>query len=170
MLSGSRCAVWSGVTGADVTAITMQAPEPVDDIVVNLRGDPEASVFISAKERGKTIPLTPSSPAFADTVTAFVCQFLKLSPLGRRVAGFCGRFLQVPGCRPRRAWRMSSMHCAWIQVRPHFRSSCVAAGQGEGSLSGTIVRSKQGVGGAVWTAANGGRTAQISRAGVCAGL
>ena len=83
MLCGSRCAVWSGVTGADVSAITMQAPEPVDDIVVNLRGDPEARVFISAKERGETIPLTPSSPAFADTVTAFVCQFLKLSPVGR---------------------------------------------------------------------------------------
>ena len=83
MLCGSRCAVWSGVTGADVSAITMQAPEPVDVIVVNLRGDPEARVFISAKERGETIPLTPSSPACADTVTAFVCQFLKLSPVGR---------------------------------------------------------------------------------------
>ncbi len=83
MLSGTRCSVWSGVTGADVTFITMQAPEPVDDIVVNLRGDPEASVFISAKERNKAIPLTENSPAFTDTVAAFVCQYLKLSPEGR---------------------------------------------------------------------------------------
>ncbi|MEK6304095.1 MAG: hypothetical protein AABO41_25680 [Acidobacteriota bacterium] len=83
MLSGNRCAVWDGIDGADVSAITMQAAEPVDDVVVDLRGDAEASVFISAKERSATIALTAKSPAFADTVDSFVRQFLKLSSVAR---------------------------------------------------------------------------------------
>lgn len=64
--------MWDGISGADVAAITMQAPEPVDDVVVSLRGEPDAGVFISAKERTEAIPLTAKSPAFADTVNACV--------------------------------------------------------------------------------------------------
>jgi len=83
MLAGSKCSVWEGMSGADVSSITMQAPEPVDDVVVSLRGDAEACVFISAKKRSATIPLTAKSRAFADTVGAFVRQFLKLSSKAR---------------------------------------------------------------------------------------
>ncbi len=79
MLAGSKCSVWGGISGADVSSITMQAPEPMDDVVVSLRGDAEACVFISAKERSGTISLTAKSRAFADTVDAFVRQFLNLS-------------------------------------------------------------------------------------------
>jgi hypothetical protein len=78
MLAGNLCSVWDGISGADVSAITMQAPEPVDDIVVSLGNDREACIYISAKERRGTIPHTRNSPAFADTVHAFVRQFLKL--------------------------------------------------------------------------------------------
>jgi hypothetical protein len=78
MLVGDRCAVWSSISGSDIAGITMQAPEAVDDVVLILRGQPEAFVFISAKRRMNTIPLTPKSPAFVDTVNAFVRQFLKL--------------------------------------------------------------------------------------------
>jgi hypothetical protein len=88
MLAGSKCSVWNGISGADVSAITMQAPEPVDDIVVNLRGDAEARVFISAKERSATISLTAKGRAFADTVEAFVRQFLELSPAARMKSRF----------------------------------------------------------------------------------
>ena len=42
MLAGDRRAVWNGISGADIIAITMQAPEPVDDVVVSLRGEREA--------------------------------------------------------------------------------------------------------------------------------
>jgi hypothetical protein len=83
MLAGDRCTAWNGISGADVAAITLQAPEQVDDIVVSLRGESEARVFISAKDRAKTIPLTAKSPAFADTISAFVGQFLKLPPGAR---------------------------------------------------------------------------------------
>jgi hypothetical protein len=83
MLSGNQCSVWNGINGAELSAITMQASQPVDDIVVNLRGDTEAYVFISAKERSATIALTNKSPAFADTVNAFVQQFLQLSIAAR---------------------------------------------------------------------------------------
>ena len=83
MLAGDRSSIWDGISGADAVSITMQAPEPVDDVVVSLRGDPDASVFISAKERAETIPLTAKSPAFADTVNAFVRQFSKLSLAAR---------------------------------------------------------------------------------------
>jgi hypothetical protein len=83
MLAGDRCTLWSGISGTDVTAITLQAPEEVDDIVVALRGVPEASVFISAKNRAKAIALTAKNPAFAETVNAFVSQFLKLPQFAR---------------------------------------------------------------------------------------
>ncbi len=83
MLAGDRCAAWSGISGADIAAITMQSPEPVDDVVVSLRGKPEGFVFISAKDRASTIPLTAKSPAFADTVDAFVRQYLRLPAVAR---------------------------------------------------------------------------------------
>jgi hypothetical protein len=83
MLAGDRSTIWDGISGLDAVAITMQAPEPVDDILVSLRSDPDSNVFISAKERAKTIPLTAKSPAFVDTVNAFVRQFLKLSLAAR---------------------------------------------------------------------------------------
>lgn len=78
MLAGDRCTLWDGISGADITSITLQAPEEIDDIVIGLCGGSGASVFISAKERAKTIPLTAKSPAFADTIEVFVGQFLKL--------------------------------------------------------------------------------------------
>jgi hypothetical protein len=83
MLAGDCCAVWNGISGADIVGITMQAPEPVDDVVVSLRGEPKASVFISAKDRANRISLTANSPAFADTADAFVRQFRKLSVAAR---------------------------------------------------------------------------------------
>ncbi len=83
MLAGDRCSVWEGISGADVAAIMLQAPEAVDDIVVSLRPGTSAHAFISAKDRSSTIPLTAKSPAFTDTVAAFIAQFLKLSPEAR---------------------------------------------------------------------------------------
>jgi hypothetical protein len=83
MLIGDRCIALSGLSGADIAAVTMQAPEAVDDVILTLSGRPEASVFISAKQRANSIPLTQSSRAFVETVTAFVCQFLNLSPDAR---------------------------------------------------------------------------------------
>jgi hypothetical protein len=83
MLLGDRCIALPGLSGADIAGITMQAPELVDDVILTLSGWAEAFVFISAKHRANAIPLTPKSPAFVDTVTAFVRQFLELSPDAR---------------------------------------------------------------------------------------
>ena len=95
MLAGNRSSIWEGISGADIAAITMQAPEPVDDIVVNLHSDTEARIFISAKERKRTVALTAKSPAFVDTVDAFVRQFRKL-PITARMKS---RLLwAVPAC------------------------------------------------------------------------
>jgi hypothetical protein len=95
MLVGSRSSAWEGISGSEIAAITMQAAEPVDDVVVNLAGDVEARVFISAKQRSGNVPLTASSPAFAETVDAFVRQFLKLSASARTK----GRLVwAVPDC------------------------------------------------------------------------
>ena len=80
MLVGEGCVALPGLSGGDIADITMQAPESVDDVILTLSRSPEASIFISAKHRANPIPLTANSPAFADTVTAFVRQFLKLSP------------------------------------------------------------------------------------------
>lgn len=86
MLAGSQCAVWERISGEDLSAITLQAAEPVDDIVVSLHGDAESRVFISAKERNQPIPLTERSPAFTDTVDAFVRQYLKMSAVADTVS------------------------------------------------------------------------------------
>ena len=83
MLAGDRCTVWDGITGADVTAITLQVPMDVDDIVVDLHRGNSTHAFISAKDRNSSIPLTGRSPAFADTVAMFVAQFLKFSSEAR---------------------------------------------------------------------------------------
>lgn len=83
MLAGDRCKAWNGISGEDIDAVTMQAREHVDDIVVSVYGIPGAAVFISAKDRQGTIPLTAKSPAFADTVESFVHQFTEMSPLNR---------------------------------------------------------------------------------------
>jgi hypothetical protein len=84
MLCGEKCSVWESISGAEVSAITMQGPEPVDDVVVSLRGHAEAQIFISAKERSGTIALTAKSREFAETVDAFVRQFLRLSSAVRK--------------------------------------------------------------------------------------
>lgn len=88
MLAGDRCVAWEGINGADISAIMTQAPEPVDDVVVSLREGQDACVYISAKERAGAIPLTPKSPAFGDTVGAFVRQFLKLPKAARSKSRF----------------------------------------------------------------------------------
>jgi hypothetical protein len=79
MLSGNRSSVWEGINGAEISAIIMQAPEPVDDIVIYLRGEQEPCIFISAKERSETISLTPRSKLLQETLDAFVKQFQNLS-------------------------------------------------------------------------------------------
>jgi hypothetical protein len=84
MLGGESCAVWDGINGGDIAAVTMQDAEPVDDVVVTLRGELQAKVFISAKHRAGTIAMTANSPAFTDVIASFVRQFLKLVPPVRK--------------------------------------------------------------------------------------
>lgn len=76
MLHGSRSLVWPGIHGGNVSAITLQAPEAVDDIVVDLAGiKGVTALHISAKDRAKTIALTKASDAFTDPMRAFVKQY-----------------------------------------------------------------------------------------------
>jgi hypothetical protein len=88
MLAGSRSVVWEGIAGDLIDSITMQSGGPVDDILVRLRDSEGACVFISAKQRSSAIPLTARSPAFTDTVRAFVRQSSKLSPGGKKNSRF----------------------------------------------------------------------------------
>lgn len=97
MLAGSRSEVWDGISGDAVSAIAMQAPEPVDDIVVTLRADDDVRVFISAKERSGKIALTERSPAFVDTARAFVRQFLSLSRVQRSKSRLVWAFPSAAG-------------------------------------------------------------------------
>jgi len=83
MLAGDSCIVWEGINGEDVAAITMQDAEPVDDVVVTLRGQLQAKVFISAKHRSGTIALTATSPAFSEVIDSFVRQFHLLTSAQR---------------------------------------------------------------------------------------
>ena len=79
MLGGDSCVVWDGINGGDIAAITMQDAEPVDDVVVTLRGELQPKVFISAKYRAGAIPLTSKSKAFTDVIFSFVRQFLQVA-------------------------------------------------------------------------------------------
>jgi hypothetical protein len=75
MLGGDYYVVWDGINGEDIAAITMQDAEPVDDVVITLRGKLQPKVFISAKHRAGTIAMTARSPAFFEVVGSFVRQF-----------------------------------------------------------------------------------------------
>ena len=86
MLGGDGCVVWDGIDGGNIIAITMQDSEPVDDVVVTLRGEPSAKIFISAKHRAGTIALTAKSAAFAEVVASFVRQFSRLAPSHRQAS------------------------------------------------------------------------------------
>lgn len=79
MLAGGSCVCWDGINGGDIAAITMQDAEPVDDVVLSLRADLQAKVFISAKHRVGTIALTSRSPAFREVIGSFVKQYLQLT-------------------------------------------------------------------------------------------
>ncbi len=86
VLCGDRGVLWQGITGRDITAVTLQVAETVDDIVLGLRFGRNARAFVSAKNRAKSVPLTNKSAAFTETVEAFVIQFCKLSPEDRAVS------------------------------------------------------------------------------------
>jgi hypothetical protein len=86
MLGGDSCVVWDGINGGDIAAVTMQDAEPVDDVVVTLRGQLQPKVFISAKHRSGAIAMTANNPAFTDVIASFVRQFLQLAPSLREVS------------------------------------------------------------------------------------
>ena len=81
MLGGENCVLWEDLTGGDIIAVTLQAKQTVDDVVVTLRRSTRA--FVSAKHRSKAIALTNASAAFVDTVAAFVAEFAMLAPESR---------------------------------------------------------------------------------------
>ena len=64
--------VWDRINGGDIAAITTQDAEPVDDVVVTLRGQLQSKLFISARHRTGAVALTAKSKAF------IICRF---SPL-----------------------------------------------------------------------------------------
>jgi hypothetical protein len=78
MLGGERCSIGDGVTGADVVAIMLQTADAVDDVVMQLRTNAEARIFISAKLRNSSITLSEKNETFTTTVAAFVRQFLQI--------------------------------------------------------------------------------------------
>ena len=57
MLGGDYYVVWDGINGEDIAAITMQDAEPVDDVVITLRGKLQPKVFISALLCGSSTSL-----------------------------------------------------------------------------------------------------------------
>lgn len=83
MLAGARAQVWDGITGADLSAITMQSGTAVDDIVVKLTGADHAAAFVSAKKRGKSVSFTSKDATFRETIAAFVRQFRAWTPTQR---------------------------------------------------------------------------------------
>jgi hypothetical protein len=88
MLCGARSILWNGITGNDIAAVTLQAPETVDDVVVTLRGVDGNKAFISAKYRTGTIAITKASAAFVDSIEAFVTQFIVLPQEARSGSHF----------------------------------------------------------------------------------
>ena len=81
MLGGDNCVLWENVTGRDIAAVTLQAKEAIDDVVITLRN--RARCFVSAKSRSKPIALTKASTAFSDTICSFVKEFSALPPESR---------------------------------------------------------------------------------------
>ena len=118
MLAASDANLWEEeVPIADLLTITMQTPDAVDDIVLTRKGA-DGKIYVSAKSRSQRVPLTMKSPAFADTVDAFVLQFLQLPPTERQS---CWLVWAVPPTareqvtrdlrRSLDAWRLCDMDC-----------------------------------------------------------
>jgi hypothetical protein len=82
MLCGTQSAVWENINGADIHAIAMQTLDLVDDVVMTMKGSSHDRIFISAKERSKTVALTATG-AFGETVDAFIRQFLSFPKSAR---------------------------------------------------------------------------------------
>jgi hypothetical protein len=57
MLCGAKSALWDVINGNDIAAVTLQAPEAVDDVVVTFRSVNDAKAFVSAKHRSQAIPI-----------------------------------------------------------------------------------------------------------------
>src|SRR6266576_147944 len=87
-LCGDGTALWDGVDGSNIANITLQAPEAVDDIIIGLKGAETDRIFISAKHRAKSVPLTEQSGAFTETVDAFVTQFRSAAAEARKPPRF----------------------------------------------------------------------------------
>ncbi len=84
MLYGDRAIAWEGVRGSHLAALTLQGPDAVDDVIVEVNGLASlTAVHISAKDRSGPIALTAGNPAFAETVTAFVRQFRNVASSAR---------------------------------------------------------------------------------------
>lgn len=79
MLVGSRARPWADITGGDIEAISLQGPVPVDDVLVELKGDKPGFIYISAKLRGRPITLG-NNRTFRETVEDFVSQYRMWSP------------------------------------------------------------------------------------------
>jgi len=86
MLGGDRSAIADGISGADLASVTMQTVDAVDDVVLQLRMNPVAGIFISAKLRNASITLSERNETFSSTVAAFVRQFIQLPAEARAVS------------------------------------------------------------------------------------
>ena len=100
MLCGAKSVLWDGITGNDIAAVTLQAPEAVDDVVVTLRGVDSGKAFISAKYRTGTIAITKASSAFVDSIEAFVTQFIALPQEARLASRFVWAISSSGGAAP----------------------------------------------------------------------
>ncbi len=87
MLSGGHNEVFDAVSGTDISAITLQSDDPVDDIVLELKSN-GAKIFVSAKHRTGRVSLKSGSSTFVEVIESFVAQERALSAQARSQSRF----------------------------------------------------------------------------------
>jgi hypothetical protein len=71
MLANSHGTVWGGLWGTDLSSITLQTPDRVDDVVVTLGGRRKGRIHASAKDLTCPVRLSASDRNFSVTFQAF---------------------------------------------------------------------------------------------------
>ncbi len=88
MLSGGHNEVFDAVSGTEISSLTLQSADSVDDIVLELKGSGSAKIYISAKRRTGRVSLQAGSSTFVEVIESFVEQDRALSAQARNRSRF----------------------------------------------------------------------------------
>ena len=171
MLSGSQCSVWDGINGADLSAITMQAPEPVEQhcrefawrhrrVRLHFRKGTQRN-HCTYKEKSGLCGHHPQ-PSFNSSENCLLRHVRKVVSSGQfRVAWVVQRHTSCLTFSKRTARMLATLH---------YQSFYVVGRQKKGGVKSVADGGNECVENTIRKFANGRRATALSSAGVCGGI